>query len=206
MNTYNGEFLSRDDLTKLGVVTAGPDVRVHKSVVIINPEALALGDHIRVDPFCILSATGGIRIGNYVHISAHATLIGEGGIEVGDFANISHGAKIFSAADKGRGYLVGAMVPTETRQVTRAPVRLMNHAAVCAGAVIMPGVTLEEGSVAGALSYIRKDLPAWTIWFGNPARYLRRRERDDVLRRAEGIARQDSAERGTADPGSPWRN
>jgi acetyltransferase-like isoleucine patch superfamily enzyme len=60
----------------------------------------------------------------------------------------------------------------------------MNHALLGAGAVVMPGVTMEEGSVGSSLSYIRKDLPAWTIWFGTPARFGRRRQRDEVLRTA----------------------
>jgi acetyltransferase-like isoleucine patch superfamily enzyme len=180
MKTYNGDFLPRAKLAKLGILCGGPDVKVHGSVVIINPERLTLGNHVRIDPFCILSATGEINIGSYVHISGHCSLVGEAGIEVEDFVSISHGAKIFSVSDAGRGYLVGPMVPVELRNVTRGRVHLMRYAVVGAGAVVMPGVIVEEGSVIGALSLARRNVPAWTIWSGVPARRIKTRNRDFV--------------------------
>ena len=61
MKTYNGKFLTRPELEALGVICDGDDVSVHTSVVIINPEGLHLGNHVRIDPFCVLSATRSIR-------------------------------------------------------------------------------------------------------------------------------------------------
>jgi galactoside O-acetyltransferase len=163
------------------------DVKVHASVVIINPEGLTVGDHVRIDPFCILSATGGIRIGNFVHISGHCSLIGGGGIDVADFATISHGVKIFSVSDDASGrYLTGSIVTGSSRKVTKARVRLMRYAAIGAGAVLMPGVTVEEGGIIGALSFVRRNIPAWTIWSGVPARRVNSRRRD-LIQLAEGL-------------------
>lgn len=180
MKTYHGDFLSPAKLRKLGIVCGGADVKVHASVVIINPQGLTLGNHVRIDPFCIVSATGEIKIGSYAHISGHCSLIGEAGIEVEDFVSISHGAKIFSVSDAGRGRLVGPMVPKKLRNVTTGRVHLMRYALVGAGAVVMPGVIMEEGSVLGALSFARRNLPAWTIWSGVPARRINTRNRDFV--------------------------
>src|ERR1043166_228298 len=74
MKTYNGKFLTRPELEALGVICDGDDVSVHKSVVIINPEGLHLGNHVRIDPFCVLSATKSIRLHDRVHIAGHCTL------------------------------------------------------------------------------------------------------------------------------------
>jgi dTDP-4-amino-4,6-dideoxy-D-glucose acyltransferase len=84
MKTYNGEFLTRPELEALGVTCGGDDVRVHVSAVIINPEGLRIGNHVRVDPFCLVSATGKINLGDHIHIASHCSLIGGGGIELED--------------------------------------------------------------------------------------------------------------------------
>lgn len=179
MKTYNGEFLTRPELEALGVSCGGDDVRVHVSAVIINPEDLLLGNHVRIDPFCVLSATGSIKLGTYVHIGSHCTLIGASGIEVADYAGISHGVGVFSAADDWSGqHLTGPTVPEAFRFVRAAPVKLNRHAGVGAGSVILPGVTLGEGSIVGASSLVRKSIPEWTIWAGVPAKRIGSRKKD----------------------------
>jgi len=39
--------------------------------------------------------------------------------------------------------------------------------------IIMPGVTIGEGAIIGAGSVVTKDIPAWTIAVGNPARVIK---------------------------------
>ncbi len=41
------------------------------------------------------------------------------------------------------------------------------------GSIIMPGVTIGEGSMIGAGSVVIKDIPAWTIAAGNPAKVIK---------------------------------
>jgi acetyltransferase-like isoleucine patch superfamily enzyme len=40
------------------------------------------------------------------------------------------------------------------------------------GAIVMPGVTIGEGAIIGAGSLVVKDIPAWTIAVGNPAKVV----------------------------------
>jgi phosphonate metabolism protein (transferase hexapeptide repeat family) len=47
------------------------------------------------------------------------------------------------------------------------------------GAIILPGVTVGNGSIIGAGSVVTKDVPAYSIVVGNPARVLRSRFEDD---------------------------
>ena len=42
-------------------------------------------------------------------------------------------------------------------------------------AFVMPGVILGEGAVVGACAVVTKDVPAWTVVAGNPAREIKKR-------------------------------
>src|SRR5690606_20743654 len=46
------------------------------------------------------------------------------------------------------------------------------------GAVIMPGVTIGDGAIIAAQSVVVGDVPAYSIYGGNPARLLRKRFTD----------------------------
>ena len=41
------------------------------------------------------------------------------------------------------------------------------------GTIIMPGVTIGEGAIVGAGSLVTKDIPAWTIATGRPAKVVK---------------------------------
>lgn len=41
------------------------------------------------------------------------------------------------------------------------------------GTLIMPGVTIGEGAIIGAGSLVTKDIPAWTIALGRPAKVIK---------------------------------
>ena len=56
------------------------------------------------------------------------------------------------------------------------------------GVVVLPGVSLGNGAVAGAGAIVTKDVPAWTIVVGNPAKVLRPRFPDGVAEAMERIA------------------
>jgi acetyltransferase-like isoleucine patch superfamily enzyme len=186
MRNYNGQFLGREEIEDLGIKCAGDDVRIHKSVVIVAPERLLLGNHVRVDPFCLLSATGGISLGNYIHVGSHCTLIGGGGITLEDFAGVSHGARLFSASDDFSGlFLTGPTVPENLRNLRSAPIQLRKYAVIGSGSVVLPGVTMGEGAILGAMSLLSRDLPDWQIWSGTPAQYLRDRKKDLLMFEAE---------------------
>ncbi len=53
------------------------------------------------------------------------------------------------------------------------PIILKKGCCVGMGAIVMPGVTIGEGSIIGAGSVVTKDIPAWSIAVGNPAKVVR---------------------------------
>lgn len=60
-----------------------------------------------------------------------------------------------------------------------APIVIGKDAWVAADAFIGPGVSVGEGAVVGARSAVFKDVPAWTVVGGNPAKPIKQR----ILRR-----------------------
>jgi galactoside O-acetyltransferase len=69
-------------------------------------------------------------------------------------------------------------VPAEFKHVTSAPVRIGRHAIIGAGAVLLPGASIGEGSAVGALCLVSKPLSEWKIFAGNPLRLIGKRQRD----------------------------
>lgn len=61
-------------------------------------------------------------------------------------------------------------------RLVTAPIVIEDRCWVAAEAFVGPGVTMHEGSVAAARAVVTKDVPAWTIVGGNPAREIGKRE------------------------------
>ncbi len=55
----------------------------------------------------------------------------------------------------------------------RAPIHICKGVHVGMGSIIMPGVTIGEGAIIGAGSIVTKDIPAWTIAVGSPAKVIK---------------------------------
>jgi UDP-N-acetylglucosamine acyltransferase len=49
-------------------------------------------------------------------------------------------------------------------------VTIGDHATVGLGAMLHQRVTIGEGAMIGMGSVVTKDVPAWRLWYGNPAR------------------------------------
>ena len=46
---------------------------------------------------------------------------------------------------------------------------------ITAGVFIHPGVKIKEGVVVGAYSVVSKDLKAWSVYSGNPCKFIKSR-------------------------------
>lgn len=55
----------------------------------------------------------------------------------------------------------------------KKPIILKKGCLIGMGCIVMPGVTVGEGAIIAAGSIVTKDIPAWTIAVGQPAKVIR---------------------------------
>jgi putative colanic acid biosynthesis acetyltransferase WcaF len=110
-----------------------------------------------------------LKVGDRVLIGDHAILYSLGPITIGDRAMISQHAHLCAGS---HDYRTGSMT------LLRIPITIGADAWIAADAFIGPGVTIGEGTVVGARSSVFKDLPAWKVCAGSPARVLHDRPFD----------------------------
>lgn len=175
-------FLDCDELKALGLASCGSDVAIDRAAVLINPDRISVGSHVRIDAFAILSAgVDGITCGDHVHLAAGVMVFGGGGaVRFEDFTCLSGRVSLYTSTDDFvGGHLTNPTVPAGLRSVRCGPVTLRRHALVGAGSVILPDVELGFGSAVGALSLVRASVPECTVVAGSPARPLgRQRDRE----------------------------
>jgi galactoside O-acetyltransferase len=170
---YNAAFLDVSELHRLGFRALGDNPQIHRTVVFVDCSLVSLGDHVRIDPYCVISAKEGVEIGKYVHVSSHCALLGQSRIVLEDYSGVSAGSRLLSSTDDFSGaHLAGPGIPAEFRQVRSAEIRLGRFGVIGAGSVVMPGVSIGEGTAVGAMSFVNRSLEPWGMYAGIPARRI----------------------------------
>lgn len=173
-----GTFYTGEELKKLGLKKYGSDVRISRNAVLYQPELLEIGDHVRIDDFTTIS--GRVVLGDYIHIAQFCGLYGgTEGIFMEDFSGLSSRVVIYATSNDYSGEsLTNPTVPMKYKAADKnAAVRLCRHVIAGTTSVILPGVTIGEGSSLGALSLCAKDLEPWGVYAGSPARWIRERSK-----------------------------
>ncbi len=161
----------------------GADVVVWPMAKVCFPERIWVGDHVIVDDFVLVLPGPSSIIGSYVHIASFCSITGGGDFFMEDFSALSAGCRLVTGSDDFTGpSLTNPSVPAEFKNVTRSFVRLGRHALLGTNVVVLPGVTIGEGATVGANSLVTRDLEPWTVNVGTPARPVRARPRDQILR------------------------
>ena len=180
-NPFDPGYFSSDQLIEFGFKKVGANVRIAKTCTIIGLSNIEIGDNVRIDGYCSIIAAGNgfTKIGSFVHIAGYCAIYAGHGVALEDFSGLSAGVRIYTGTDDYSGrFLTNPTVPEKYLGVTTGQVSLKRHVIIGTSSVILPGVTANEGVSVGALSLVTKNLEAWSIYAGTPARRLRDRHKD----------------------------
>lgn len=100
-------------------------------------------------------------------IGPHTEIYNKAPITIGNDSVVSQGSFLCAASHD----ISSLMLPLVIK-----PITLGDNVWVAADAFIGPGVTIGEGTVVGARAAVFKDVEAWTVVGGNPAKFLKKRE------------------------------
>ena len=169
-------FYNNKELKELGFNSIGENVLISKKASFYGADKMSFGCNIRIDDFCILS--GSIILGSHVHIGAYCAMYGSKGIVMEDYTGLSPRCTVFSASDDFLGdFLISPMAPLEQTNVKGGLVVVKKYSQIGAGSIIMPDLEIGEGVAVGAMSYVNKSLPEWTIYAGIPVKKIKERKR-----------------------------
>ena len=115
-----------------------------------------------------------------MHVAAYTALYGgTGGITIDDFSNLSSRICVYSSCDDYTGVsMTNPMLPDEYKNVTVAPVKIEKHVIIGSTSIVLPGVTIKEGSSFGCFSFINQDSEPWSLNVGIPFRKIKDRDRN----------------------------
>lgn len=190
-------FLSEKSLIALGFRRLGINVKISDKASIYNPELMEIGDHTRIDDFCVIS--GKVILGRNVHIAIFCNIGGgEMGVTLEDFSGLAYGCHVFSQSDDYSGRsLTNPTVPDKYKLESKSAVLVKRHSIVGTCSVILPGVTLEEGSSVFAMSMVTKSTEPWSVYFGIPAKRLKARKRE-LLELEKGYLLEEARSKGNS--------
>ena len=85
---------------------------------------------------------------------------------------------MFSQSDDYTGLtLTNPTVESKYKNERKEKIYIGRHCIVGTNSIIFPGVIMSEGCALGAMSMLTKSTEPWTMYFGIPAKLLKRRRK-----------------------------
>lgn len=129
----------------------GREIFIAQRVSVRHAYNLEMGHHVGINQDCILHCRGAVTIGNHVYFGQRVI------VNTGDHHYADASRTIW---EQGAFY---------------RPVKIGNDVFLGMGAIVMPGVTIADGTVVAAGAVVTKDTEPYTVVGGIPARVISRR-------------------------------
>ena len=182
----NRKLISKYAVIGDGTVNRGIILRLDKPE---NRKYLSIGtDSIVTGNFIFESSEGQVKIGNHSYVGG-GTFISRSSIEIGNCVTIAWGGTFYDHDSHSLDYMMrrkdiddeledirngqNFIEHKDWSVVNSRPIKICDDAWIGMNVIILKGVTIGEGAVVGAGSVVTKDVPAWTVVAGNPAKVVK---------------------------------
>jgi len=150
----------------------GEGVKIYPLAKIAFPHVVDLGNYCKIRDFVFIFAGEGLKIGEYTDVQPHTIVWGGGQTIIGDRVSTGPGTVFLSATySHAPGLRMVDSLPEGYSKVIGGNLEVGNDVYIGARSVIMP-VTIGEGAVIGAGSFVNKNLEPWAIYVGSPAKKI----------------------------------
>ena len=131
----------------------GPHASIQRGLRITNPEKVSIGAHCSLAQDVFIAGGGGVTLGDWVGCGPDVKVW-----------SVNHR---FDDPDR----------PWQQQGWERKAVVIEDDVWLGANVFVMPGVTIQKGSIVSAGSVVNKSVPAYALVAGNPARVVGWRRR-----------------------------
>lgn len=136
-----------------------------------------IGEGTRVWQFAVVLRDA--TIGRNCNICAH-TLI-ENDVVLGENVTVKSGVYIWDGTTIGNNVFIGPCATFTNDKMPRSKVypeafsriTIEDNASIGANATLLPGITIGKHAMVGAGSVVTKDVPAYAVVVGNPAKIIK---------------------------------
>lgn len=164
--THGTGRFTREELASCGEGTV-----LEEGCLVFHPEHVHLGAHVYVGHHAMLKGyhQNELRIGDGTWIGQQCFLHAAGGIEIGQNVGIGPGVKILTSHHDEDA---SPETPILHAPIVFEKVVIEDDADLGIGAIVLPGVRIGRGAQIGAGAVVTKDVPAYAVVAGNPAKLL----------------------------------
>lgn len=154
-------------------------IRDYVLIDAISRGGIRIGDNVTLERYVIMKCTGALRelgesitIGDNSSIGAFSYVGGSGGLTIGK--NVLGGQRL--GFNPENHVFDDDARPIREQGTTRRGIVIEDDCWLGSGGIFLDGVTVGRGSVVAAGSVVNRDVPAFSVVGGVPARILRSRQ------------------------------
>lgn len=174
-------------LYKHNFKTFGKGSLLAAHVRLLKPQYISIGEASSIMTGCVLETCtelqepdmqigNNVSLGEYSHITCARRVVVGNGVLTGRYVLITDNAH-------GDSSMETLQIPPLVRSVcSKGEVVIGNNVWIGDKATILPGVHIGEGCIIGANSVVTKDIPAYCIVGGNPAKILKTKSEVDKFK------------------------
>lgn len=146
----------------------GATIRRRTRMDVVPWNKFELGAQSTIEDFsAINNGVGPVIIGDRTKIGLSNTIIGP--VTLGNDIRL---AQNITLSGLNHNY-EDIRTPIQKQGVTTAPIHIEDHSWIGANVVVLAGVTIGKHAVVAAGSIVTKDIPAYSVAVGNPARVIK---------------------------------